>query len=453
MSGNEQENPPGEQPQQRHRQGEPQPTEEPQSTGEPPQPTEEPQPTGGPPQPTEERPSRRHSTGWRVAGWAAAAVALLVVAASLTAYFRYRSVWSSIQRVQIVGLGSRPPQYNTNALNVLLIGSDSRAGANRKFGATVEGQRSDTIMIMHISPGHRDATVLSIPRDSMVPTLACPADGPGVPGQQAEPGVNERINATFANGGPSCLWKTVEHETGIHIDHFIELAFSGFMHIVNDIGGVNICLPVAINDPDSGLHLSAGMHHVMGPQALAFWRERHIGTGSDLQRIQRDQYLMASLLQGLRQSDILGSPTKIYSIVVDAASAMTTDAGLSLSTMVRIADSLRGLSTNSVQFVQVPEIPYPEDPGAEVVFEQPQANRLFSAIAHDTAVPRTSPRHQAVRHRVPASGGTPTPSPSASPPVSGLSKSYGGIKGTAKACHDQNAFTGGDQPGNFPNPL
>jgi LCP family protein required for cell wall assembly len=436
MSGNGQEDLPGEQPQQRPRQEEPQPTDE-------------------EPQPKEERPSRRRSTGWKVAGWAAAAVALLVVAASLTAYFRYRSVWSSIQRVQIVGLGSRPPQYNTNALNVLLIGSDSRAGANRKFGATVEGQRSDTIMIMHISPGHRDATVLSIPRDSMVPILACPADGPGVPGQQAEPGVNERINATFANGGPSCLWKTVEHETGIHIDHFIELAFSGFEHIVNDIGGVNICLPVAINDPDSGLHLSAGMHHVMGPQALAFWRERHIGTGSDLQRIQRDQYLMASLLQGLRQSDILGSPTKIYSIVVDAAGAMTTDAGLNLSTMVRIADSLKGLSSNSVQFVQVPEIPYPGDPGAEVMFEQPQANRLFRAIAHDTTVPQATSGSQAVRRRAPASGSasTPAPTPSASPPVSGLSKSYGGIKGSAQACHDQSAFTGGDQPGNFPNPL
>lgn len=430
MSGNGHENPPGEQPQQRPRQ------DEPQRRGQ--------------------QASRRLSTGWKVAGWASAAVALLVVAASLTAYFRYRSVWSSIHRVQIVGLGSRPPEYSTNELNVLLIGSDSRAGANRKFGATVEGQRSDTIMILHISPGRHRATVLSVPRDSMVPVLACPADGPGVPGQQAEPGVNERINATFANGGASCLWKTVEHETGIHIDHFIELAFSGFVHIVNDIGGVNICLPVAVNDPDSGLHLAAGMHHVMGPQALAFWRERHIGTGSDLQRIQRDQYLMASLLQGIRQSNILGSPTKIYSIVVDAASAMTTDAGLNLSTMVRIADSLRGLSTNSVQFVQVPEIPYPGDPGAEVMFAQPQANRLFSAIAHDTALPQAGNQgHQAIRRRAPAAGATPTPTPtpSASPPVSGLSKSYGGINGTAKACHDQGAFTGGDQPDNFPNPL
>ena len=439
MSGNEHQNPPGEQPPRqpslpspRHRQDGPQ--------------------AGA------QRPARRVPTGWKVAGWVSGVVALLVVAASLTAYFRYRSVWSSIQRVQIVGLGSRPPQYSTNELNVLLIGSDSRAGANRKFGATVEGQRSDTIMVLHISPGRHDATVLSIPRDSMVPTLACPADGPGVPGQQAEPGVNERINETFSNGGPSCLWKTIEHETGIHIDHFIELAFTGFVHIINDIGGVNLCLPVAINDPDSGLHLSAGMHHVMGPQALAFWRERHIGTGSDLQRIQRDQYLMASLLQGIRHSDILGSPAKIYSVVVDAASAMTTDSGLDLSTMVKIADSLRGLSTDSVQFVQVPEIPYPGDPGAEVMFEQPQAGRLFSAIAHDTALPKSGQANQATRQRVPSASspsasGSPSATPSPSSPVSGLSQTYGGINGTAKACHDQAAFAGGDQPDNFPNPL
>lgn len=437
MSGNEHQNPPGEQPPRRPSLPSPRPgQDEPQAGGQ--------------------RPARRVPTGWKVAGWVSGAVALLVVAASLTAYFRYRSVWSSIQRVQIVGLGTRPPQ-DTNSLNVLLIGSDSRAGANRKFGATVEGQRSDTIMVLHISPGHHGATVISFPRDSMVPTLACPADGPGVPGQQAEPGFTERINATFANGGPSCLWKTIEHETGIHIDHFIELAFTGFVHVINDIGGVNICLPVAINDPDSGLHLTAGMHHVMGPQALAFWRERHIGTGSDLQRIQRDQYLMASLLQGIRQSDILGSPAKIYSVVVDAASAMTTDTGLDLSTMVKIADSLRGLSTDSVQFVQVPEVPYPGDPGAEVMFEQPQAGRLFSAIAHDTALPKSGQANQAIKRRTAGPSVSPSATPSATPspssPVSGLTKTYGGITGTAKACHDQAAFTGGDQPDNFPSPL
>jgi LCP family protein required for cell wall assembly len=414
---------------------------------------------------------RRASTAWKVTGWVAGALVLLLVAGSLTAYIKYRDVWNSVHRVQVSGLGKRPPRYNTNALNILLIGSDSRGGANSQFGAGISGQRSDTIMILHISPGHHGATVISIPRDSMVPYVACPAAGPGAPGQQAAPGQTERINATFASGGPGCLWKTVEQETGIRIDHFIELTFTGFERVINDIGGVNICLPEAVNDPDSGLRLTAGLHHVGGAEALAFWRERHIGTGSDLQRIQRDQFLMASLLQGIAHSDILGSPARIYSVVVDAAGAMTTDTGLDLGTMLRIAESLRGLSTNSVQFVQVPEVPYPGDPQAEVMFEQPQASELFRAISYDQTPPgparaaRSGPRPAGPAASSPSAAQPSAPPPSArpsgsrpaspspSPPVSGLNKKYGGINGSAQVCHDHGAFTGGDAPANFPSPL
>ena len=121
-------------------------------------------------------------------------------------------------------------------------------------------------MILHISPGHHGATVISIPRDSMVPYVACPAAGPGAPGQQAAPGQPSGSTRRSPTAGPGCLWKTVEQETGIHIDHFIELTFTGFEHVINDIGGVNICLPEAVNDPDSGLRLTAGMHHVGGPR-------------------------------------------------------------------------------------------------------------------------------------------------------------------------------------------
>jgi LCP family protein required for cell wall assembly len=319
-------------------------------------------------------------------------------------------------------------------------------------------------MILHISPGRHHATVLSIPRDSMVPTVACPAAAPGAPGQQAAPGQTERINATFANGGPGCLWKTVEQETGIHIDHFIELTFTGFEHVINDIGGVNVCLPEPVDDPDSGLRLTAGLHHVGGAEALAFWRERHIGTGSDLQRIQRDQFLMASLLQGIARSDILGSPARIYSVVVDAAGAMTTDTGLDIAAMLRIAESLRGLSTRSVQFVQVPEVPYPGDPQAEVMFEQPQASELFKAISYDQTPPGPARDAKSGAHRGgPASSSPsghsrpsaarPSGSPSPSSPVSGLNKKYGGINGSARACHDQGAFAGGNGPANVPHPL
>jgi len=392
-----------------------------------------------------------------VAGWLSAALALLLVAASLAAYARYRGIWNSIHRVAINGLGPQPPQY-TSALNILLIGSDSRAGARRSFGPGIQGQRSDTIMILHIAPGHQRATVLSIPRDSMVPYLPC-APEPGFAGQQAGSG-EERINATFATGGPGCLWKTVEHETGIHIDHFIQLSFTGFEHIINDIGGVNICLPEPINDPASGLRLTAGLHHVMGAQALAFWRERHVGTGSDLQRIRRDQYLMAALLQAAAQGDILGSPTRLYSIVVDAATAMTTDTGLDLSTVLRIAASLRGLSSRSVQFVQAPEVPYPPDAQAEVMFEQPAAGALFSAIAHDTALPGParggrprgrprSPSSRAPSGPAPSTAAPSSPAQAKSAPVSGLSRTYGGIQGSARACGDRAAFAGGDVPGGF----
>ena len=146
--------------------------------------------------------------------------------------------------------------------------------------------------------------------------------------------------------------------TNIHIDHFIQLDFTGFEKVIDDIGGVSVCLPFAVDDTMSGLDLSAGRHHVMGV-ALAFWRTREdLGYGSDLQRIQRDQLLMASLVQGIERSGLLNSPTKILSVVKDAADAMETDSGLEQSTMLQIADSLRGLSSQSVQFVTAPNVPY-----------------------------------------------------------------------------------------------
>ena len=118
--------------------------------------------------PRQHRPRRCRPLAWRAAGWLAAFLVLLPVVVSLGAYVRYRSVWDSIRRIDVTGLGHRPPKYN-NALNVLLIGSDSRAGQNRRFGAGIQGQRSDTIMLLHISPDHHHMTVVSIPRDTVRP--------------------------------------------------------------------------------------------------------------------------------------------------------------------------------------------------------------------------------------------------------------------------------------------
>lgn len=332
----------------------------------------------------------------RLLGWLAVVVAIALVAVSLTAYLKFRSVWDSISRVNVVGLGARPPKYN-NSLNILLIGSDSRAGANGRFGAGITGQRSDTIIVLHIAPGGQNAIVLSIPRDSVVPVLACPPER-WAAGQVAQPGQVEQINATFANGGPGCLWKTVEQTTGLRIDHFIELSFTGFEHVIDDIGGVSICLPFAVDDPLSKLHLSRGRHHVWGAQALAFWRARYIGEGSDLERIQRDQYLMAAVLQGVEHSDLLSSPARLIAVITDAARSMTTDSGLSMSTLIGTVESLRGLPPRAVQFIELPTVAYPPNP--DWVIWPASDFQLFQAIAHDRALPRTTrrpaPSHAAV---------------------------------------------------------
>jgi LCP family protein required for cell wall assembly len=321
----------------------------------------------------------------------AVGTAIIVTGSTLTAYLAFRHEWNGIKRVDVrrdLSYHPRPPA-DPAAMNILLIGSDSRAGANKKFGAEIAGQRSDTVMVLHIAPGARQLVALSFPRDSVVPILSCAPEN-GSLGQNAQPaGYVEQINATFAHGGPGCLWETIEQTTGIHIDDFVELTFTGFEHVINDIGGVSVCLPVAIHDPDSLLNLSAGRHHIYGREALAFWRARYIGEGSDLQRINRDQYLMASLVQGLERSGLTHSPAKILTVIRDLVSHgdIATDTQLTPSRLFTIAEELHSLAPGAVQFVEIPTVPYPGDPQAWVEWARPQATALFTAIAHDTRLP------------------------------------------------------------------
>jgi LCP family protein required for cell wall assembly len=376
-------------------------------------------------------------------------VAIGVVTTSLAAYLKYRAVWDSITRINVTGLGHRPPQL-TGAMNVLLIGSDTRAGPNEHFGAGVTGQRSDTIIVLHIAPDEHNVVALSIPRDSVVPILSCPAEA-GTAGQAAQPGQVEQINATFAAGGPGCLWKTIEQTTHMRLDHFIELNFTGFEQVIDDIGGVSICLPFPVHDPQSRLNLTAGHHHVWGAEALAFWRARYIGEGSDLQRIERDQYLMASLLQGIERSRLASSPSRLLAVITDAARYMTTDSGLSLPVMTTIVDSLRGLRPGEVQFIELPTAPY--GPNPDWVTWPASDQQLFAAIARDQQVSTASawPRSASLRSASlrPVHGhvrltalvrGTNAPRGGGGP--GDLYGRYGGITGAANPCGDTRAFAG-----------
>src|SRR5215831_14099400 len=241
-----------------------------------------------------------------VLGAAAILSTVLVVAVSLVAYAAVRNVYDGINHESITAqmLGNRPAKLN-GSTNILLIGSDSRSGSKGRFGHDIAGARSDTAMVLHITPDHTHAYMISFPRDSMVPVYSCVADQRGHPGQSAVTGEFEPLNSTFSNGGAPCLWRTLEQATHIHIDHFVEVGFSSFKSIVNDVHGINVCLPFAVHNSLAHLNISAGRHTVDGAQALAFVRLReNIGDGSDLQRIQRQQIFLASAMQKIKQTNL-----------------------------------------------------------------------------------------------------------------------------------------------------
>src|SRR5580692_2395821 len=338
------------------------------------------------------REGKRH-----VLRWVAVGAVVILAAGTLAAYLKYRAVYDSITRVTIPGseLGQRPPDYSTASENILVYGNDSRKGLEKHQQVLLhtgndQTDNTDTIMIVHLSPGHHEVTVMSIPRDTMVPLYVFDS-GPGYTGQLADPNSYVQINALLQIGGPVCLWKTVEQQTGIFINHFIGLGMLGFVKVVDDLGGVNVCVPFNVNDPVSGLSLPSGEQHINGVQALAFWRTREdIGTGSDLERIQRDQFVSAQVVKGVLSSGLLSNPFRLLSVVTDAAAAMTTDSGMTVSDLVGIAESVRGLPSKNVQFITAPNEAWPADPTARVGFAQPQAGEVFSAIARDMTVPKVS---------------------------------------------------------------
>jgi LCP family protein required for cell wall assembly len=328
--------------------------------------------------------------------WIAVGAVVIVAAGTLAAYLKYRAIYDSITRVNVPSteLGHRPPQYSTTSMNILVYGDDSRKGldAHEQYilhTGNLSSDNTDTIMVVHISPGRHEVTVMSIPRDTMVPVYQCDK-GPGYAGQQADPNGAVIINSLLQIGGPGCLWKTVEQVTGIYINHFIGIGMLGFVKVVDDLGGVNVCIPFNVNDSVSGLDLKAGEHHINGIQALAFWRTREdLGTGSDLERIQRDQFMSAQVVKGVLDSGLLSNPFRLLSVVSDAAASMTTDSGMSVSDLVSIGESLRDLSSKDVQFVTAPNEPWTGN-ADRVQFAQPQADKVFAAIAHDRTLPKVS---------------------------------------------------------------
>ena len=268
-------------------------------------------------------------------------------------------------------------------LNVLLAGVDQRSGLTRHQELALHvgndvSSNSDTLMLIHVSGDRSRVTVISIPRDSWV----------NIPGH----GLN-KINAAYGLGGPKLVVQTVEANTGLTINDFVQVNFLGFVKVIDALGGVNICLPFAVDDPYSGLHLSQGLHHVSGITALEYARDRHSFATSDLARIQDQQRLLSSMLTEAISSGTLANPVKLDRFLHAALAAIKVDQGLNVAAL---ADQMRGVSPSDVRFMTVPLSNYNyQTPSGElaVLWNAEESRALFNELKHDQPATKPPARH------------------------------------------------------------
>ncbi|MFI8217802.1 LCP family protein [Streptomyces sp. NPDC085932] len=331
----------------------------------------------------------RRSIALRTAGLTLAGLLVLAAGAAGWAYWHLNDNITSVDIDHALG-DDRPPKPVTTpspsapappgeALNILVLGSDSRSGEeNRRLGGgDSDGARSDTAMVVHLEAGRTGATVVSIPRDTLVTRPSCPRSDGGSTAVSRY----AMFNSAYAVGGPVCAVKTVESMTGVRMDHYIEIDFSGFARLVDALGGVTVTTDEDIADDDSHLHLKAGTHHLDGTQALGLARTRHgIGDGSDLGRIGLQQKLVKALLDRIAAQDLLTDPAKLYRVADAVTAGLTTDTGLdSLSELTRLGQSLQNLSSSRVRTAMMPVVRAPSDPN-RVVADEPEARELWESL-------------------------------------------------------------------------
>ena len=338
----------------------------------------------------------------------AAGLALLLVA-GVMAYFKLNSNITLFDVSTL--LGERPSNNakadrltNLKPVNILVMGSDTRDLGTNKFGKVKNfaGARSDTTLILHLSADRKSVVVISVPRDSMT---RAPRDCKNTKDKVAD-GPIRQWNANFNFGGPACLIRTVEGNTGVFIDHFMVLNFLGFQSMVDALGSVEVCVPTAVDDPKSKLHLPAGRSRVTGDQALAFVRVRYnIGNdGSDLGRIDRQQAFLSAMVQEATSSNLLLRPDKLFRFLDAATKSLTTDPAMgNLNALREVAQSVGGLKSSQVRFVTVPIEDYPPDRNR--VQWSPAADGLWKSIREDAPLPGTK------RAPRPKPTGPTTPSP------------------------------------------
>ncbi|SEG90185.1 transcriptional attenuator, LytR family [Actinacidiphila yanglinensis] len=286
----------------------------------------------------------------------------------------------------------RPDAFGRTPVNVLVIGSDSRADpADCKLGGDCgPGRNADVAMVLHVSADRGHATVLSIPRDTVTDLPACRTPKGGTAAARRGP-----VNSTLQYG-PGCTVAAVHSLTRIPIDHFVMVDFAGVVRMSDAVGGVPVCVDRDLYDPYSHLKLARGRHDLRGRAALEYLRTRHaFGDGSDLGRTAAQHLFLSALGRRLRQSGSLTDPAGMLSLADAATKALTVDPGLAaVPRLVGLAEDVRKVPSPRVSFTTMPVAADPDN--AARLVPAPGARRVFAAIAADTP-PRATPARGASR--------------------------------------------------------
>lgn len=382
----------------------------------------------GPDQPPAQKGRARRRR--RMLAWGSGGLAALLAGTGLTGYLAFRHLDSNIRQADVRPmLGHQPPDVRPRAQNILVIGSDTRHGQGNLSDPGLVTDQSDTLMVIHVPASRKWAEVMSVPRDSWVPIPSCVMGD----GRMSSPH-QFKVNEAFAIGnlygnhtvtGAACAIKTLEHDTGLYIDHFIVVDFNGFRDMVAALGGVSECNPAPISDPQSGLFLSAGYHLLTPQQALVYVRARYgLGDGSDLGRIARQQVFVSSLIT--RAKGELLDPLAVYRFLDAATRSVTIDSQFGgITGLYDLERSLHGIPAKDITFFTVPNFPrgrvVPSDT-ANVLWSQPQASAIFRSLREDLPASPALLAEQAPKAgKGLAAGSMPpvTPSPAPTPGLTG----------------------------------
>lgn len=402
----------------------------------------------------------RHGRLRRSASWANAIkvllTAVLVFAISGVSVATY-AVWGLAKEVKSVDLGVPVPtaaavgagaQSLEGELTILLVGSDARAeGSIMNDGE--EGELNDVNLVMHIPADHKSATIISFPRDLMVPIPSCvdPETGDSYSAMS-----EQQINSALSYGGLPCVAATISELTGLEIPYAAMVGFDGVINISNAIGGVTVCLAQPIDDEMTGLQLPAGEVTVAGVDALNFLRTRYgVGDGSDVSRISNQQIFMSALMRQLRSAETLSNPITVYSLAKAGLESMELSSSMaSMQFLQALAGTAVNIDLERINFVQYPSGTHPYHPG-RLTPDYYSGDRLMEVVmsgepfeiagvgeaAVESAPAEPTPEEVAAAEAAAAeaaAAGTEAPPAEAAPPVTVLPNNVTGQSASDVTC-------------------